>query len=260
MIEIQTRISHRRNKYMSKKKSKYFKYLLWILASLTAMSLLLSYILDSEDNKWDDFFVNLGASFVIVVFTIFVVNRLLDERDKKRYKDAHDTAKRDIEILKNKLVICPGEILGLAIENDDYLLTELEMENSIKNVLEKLIKSNIEQILESHTTKDWERLERNFSSVKNSLSNIIMLYSNLVPPEILGKLLKVNQKTGDFFYEFDTFSSLFTKEKEGWLHNKLGQEYNMKIRNTLISRLSVKLENYFNAVEELQNSLIHWQK
>ncbi len=207
------------------------------------------------DNKFGDFFINLSASFVIIIFTIFIVDKLLKEREIRKYKEAYNIAKDDLLSLRNMLISHMSEPLGFVVGSGGVK----NATNELLKILKKVSEIDLEEKLKGMTIKDWEHLQINLPFIRMSLSYKINLYSNLIPIDVLGKLLAVNKEFESFYMMFGFLPGLFVKEQKYWPIKKGRLENGKIIRGQIINKMSQDLKNYYCAVDEFSN-LDYWKK
>jgi len=209
-----------------------------LVCSLGAIvSLFLSFCLC---NKWSNIFGNLFASFIIIIFTVFIIDQLLEKQRLAKFINAHNIAKKDLEMLGNMLISYMSAPFGFNIFQyncDDNV--------AIDTILDQMLKMNFEKKLNDLSKDGWEHLMINLVFIKDNLHSKISLYSDILPAEILGKLLIVNSS-------FSSLNSLFGLYIVGT--KKIDH------RQLLIKNLATDLENYFSTVKDFLISLNKWKK
>lgn len=246
-----------KNKFLSRINN--LKFLFLTLLVLLLGSVILGFHLS---DKWGDLFINITASFIIIIFTIFMIDWLFEEQKEKKLKDAHNIAKEDMSLLVNMLVSYVGTpLVGSIISDlDPEKGIKDQADILIKDLLSKILSINLREKLKTLTTSDWEHLQINMIFIKSDLTEKTSLYSDLLPPEILGKLLKVRRIFMSFYSLFGLLPELFTKDKDNWPPNKGGMQNSEAIRLVLLEQFTSYLKSYFYATKELINILEDWKK
>lgn len=242
-----------------------FKVLLTILVILTIFFL---YLGVKNVIGLTDFWINLSAGFLTLIGTLFVVDVLLERQKKIKWQEAHNIAKLDLQLLSNMLVSHLCSPLGVNIFSIPSLLRstiDWDKEDVIAQI-QKLncellseVKSNKpQQLLNNMRPENWRNLHLNLILLKSILIETIGLYKEILPPEILGKLLSVNNKFSSFYKMFSLVPDLFTQEENNWPPNKLGQEQNRKIRVDLMKSFECDLDSLFREIEKFIKILEDW--
>jgi len=221
-----------------KKKIKNYWIILIVCFFGLISSLFLSFYLH---DKWSDFFVNLSASFIIIIFTIFIIDQLLEKRQLARFRDAHSVAKEDLEILGNMLISYMSAPFGFNISLYDY-----DDKIAISTILNQMLKIDFNKKLDNLSKYKREHLLLSLISIKDSLNSKISLYSDLLPPEILGKLLIVNKNFSSLNFMFGVYIICIENKNDNQI--------------IVTNSLATNFKNYFLAVEQFLISLEKWKR
>ena len=142
---------------------------------------------------------------------------------------------------------------------DNYIQGDISKFNTL-NLLNDILSIDFLKKLNNLSTANWKHLETDLIFIKHELSNKIQLYSNLIPPEILGKLLIVNKEFESLNSLFGLLPDLFTKEQSEWPPNDKGLQNNIRIRTTLLTKLAENFKEYFVSVKNFSDVLEGWEK
>lgn len=209
-----------------------------------------------------DFWINLSASAIAVILTVFFIDFLLERHKEIKWKDGKTTAKEDTAELINMLISYIAAPLGFTVFNYKREGTEdLDQWSSqvIEHIFEDIQRRNLSQLLNGMTKDKWQHLELNLLFLKQGLSENIQLYGEILPPELFGKLLKVRRSFNKFYFSFGLISDLFTKDESEWPLNKKGVEQNRLIRKTLLDGFTKDLKDYFSNLAELLLEFKKWK-
>ncbi len=225
---------------LKKIKNKIVDY--WIILTVCFFGLILSLFLSFYlHDKWGDFFVNLSASFVIIIFTIFIIDQLLEKKQLAKFRDAHSVAKKDLEILSNMLISYMSAPFGFNV-----LLYNCDDKMAIIPVLDQILKIDFDKKLDDLSKYEQEHLLLNLISIKDSLNSKVSLYSNLLPPEILGKLLIVNKNFSSLNFMFGVYIICIKDKNDN--------------RILVTNSLAINFKNYFLAIKQFLISLEKWKR
>lgn len=212
----------------------------------------------------NDLWVNLLASFITLMLTLFLIDYLLEQRANARFRDAYSIAKWDLKKLANMCVSYMAEPLGFTVfryesERGGRSLDEWSSE-VIDRMLRDIRASDILNILQGMNPERWKRFAIDITFVKINLSESLNLYGEILPPELLGKFLKVNSSFAELSNSFVLFSDLFTKEESSWPANRGGVRQNRLIREIQLPHHARYLNAYFSHVAEFYEGLNSWNQ
>jgi len=233
-----------------------------ILIALLLLVFIFLYLWSFDVFGASDLWVNLLASLITLVFTLFLIDYLLEQRASARFRDAYSIAKWDLTKLSNMCVSYMAEPLGFTIfryesERNGRSLEEWSSE-AITRMLRDIRASDILNILQRMNPERWKRFAVDITFVKINLSESLNLYGEILPPELLGKFLKVNSSFVELSNSFVLFSDLFTKEENNWPANRGGVEQNRLIREIQLPHHAKYLNAYFKHVAEFYEGLNSW--
>ncbi len=233
--------------------------LLLLLLILAFLVLLLVSFLTGEG--WTGLWVNLSASVLTIVGTLFVVDVVLESRKKEEWEEAESVAKEDIQQLVNMLVSHFSNPFGYKVEPKmlDQKKPLEEQVQVLNQYFLTALQKNLSFLLENALQKNWDSLQINLFILRPRISQTIDLYRDNIPPQLFGKLLAVNRHFGSFFHLFSLFPELFTKEEKYWPPNKLGVGQNRKIRRQFLSLFEKELRKLFKATENISTMLNEWK-
>ena len=194
-----------------------------------------------------DFWINLAAGAATLIGTLFIIDVILDRRRKTELREAHDTAKVDIAQLTNMLISYMASPFKITVFNYERGTQNVEVWSNevLGHILEDIKKRDKLKLLSSLNKDGWEHFQLNLLSIKPSLSETLTLYKELLPPEILGKVLKLRRSFNTFYYSFGLLYIGFITD-------------NKAIPAHLLEGLANDLSVYFLDVEHLLNALKNW--
>lgn len=209
-----------------------------------------------------DLLINLAAGGISSLFTIFVIDWLIQENENRKWKDAKTTARSEMITLTNMLTSYISTPLGY--KPTDYQINPKDVEASsrkvIKQIVEQLQSQNWKTLLDGLTIKKWEHLQINLLFIHPTINQSVQLYSQVLPPEVLGKLLIVRKDFHNLYNSFSLVPELFTKSQANWPENKGGLENNKSIRQSLLESFSKELKDYFTHLSDLIKIIDDWKK
>lgn len=230
------------------------------LSLLTIVSLWISYS-SSFSSTTRNLFTNLAAGGITAVLTIFGVDQIIKRSNEAKWKEAKKTAKSEMEYLTNMLASHLEIPLGFKIT--DYEVNSNSIEQGartvLKQIIDEILNKDMDQLLQRMTTEKWGQLLMNLFLIRQSLSETTQLYSSILPPEILGKLLKTKRIFQNFYFSFGLVPELFTKDQSNWPSNKGGVENNKSIRASLLKGFSMDLKQYFEELKALITLVDNWK-
>ncbi|KKT58107.1 MAG: hypothetical protein UW51_C0006G0194 [Candidatus Amesbacteria bacterium GW2011_GWA1_44_24] len=187
-----------------------------------------------------DYLVNLSAGSISALLTVFLID-LLRERNKEiKWGQAKTIATEDIVELSTMLVSYMTIPFG-------YKVTDYKQDNKdlkkwgfsiLKQILNDIQKKDISNLFRQLSYDKWEHLELNLLFIKPTLTDYIQTYSEILAPDLLGKMLKVRRTFNKFYYLFGLANIGFIKDKK-------------PLDKVLLNGLAEDLNTYFDSVNEL---------
>lgn len=219
-----------------------------LLSALFVATILLLWLGVKNVIQLGDFWINLAAGTVTLVGTLFVIDVILDRRRKTELREAHGTAKVDIAQLTNMLISYMASPFKITVFDYERGTQNIEVWSNevLGHILEDIKKRDKLKLLSSLNKDGWEHFQLNLLFIKPSLSETLALYKELLPPEILGKILKVRRSFNNFYYSFGLLYIGFITD-------------NKAIPTHLLEGLENDLSEYFLDVEHMLNTLKNWK-
>jgi hypothetical protein len=208
-----------------------------------------------------DLFLNLSAGGVSSLFTIFVIDKLIKDNENKKWKDAWDTSKSELIVLSNMLASYVSAPLGYKTTSYDIDPQEIEKSSreAVKLIVNEINNADMDALVTKMSAKSWEHLQINLTFIFYSLNQSVQIYSQIIPPEVLGKLLKTRKDFFSFYNSFGLLPELFTKPQSKWPENKGGIKNNLSIRKNLLLSFANSLSNYYKSLDELIAIIDEWK-
>lgn len=187
-----------------------------------------------------DYLVNLSAGSISALLTVFLID-LLRERNKEiKWGQAKAIATEDIVELSNMLVSYMTISFGYKVT--DYKQDNKDLKkwgfSTLRQILNDIQKKDISNLFRQLSYDKWGHLELNLLFIKPALTDYIQTYSEILAPDLLGKMLKVRRNFNKFYYLFGLANTGFIKDKK-------------PLDNVLLNGLAEDLNTYFDSVNEL---------
>jgi hypothetical protein len=229
---------------------KHTRLFLCIFASVCAAVFIYASQQGDTPSHLQDLWLNVAASFVVVVVTLSLIEVLQKAGEKARWLDAKRPAREDINFLANASVSYVASVLGLSVNDNKY--ANLPRGNELSDwsdramvaILKDVLDIDLNTRLTKLSAKDWRRMETNMNIIKQKIDDVLHLYNNLMPPTHLAKIYQVRRKLNAFFMFLDVAPSLVT-EGDG------GDPKKASARAFHLQTLSELLKEYFIAVEDM---------
>ncbi|XOB42234.1 MAG: hypothetical protein ACKKMP_02635 [Candidatus Nealsonbacteria bacterium] len=196
---------------------------------------------------------NLMAELMGILISIGIISFIIEHMRERRWSEVKDVARKDLTMLTNMLRTYFREPLGVRI---------LEQENinySDKKELEKLQNRLFEEVIQkldsrvrSMRLEDWQHFKLNLASLRRELNQFFNLYQDRLPPEILGKLLKVNSSFKRVYNSFGLCMDLLTNPEDKWPTFRQGHQQAIAVREVMLRGLIEDLGDLFGDIKELQ--------
>ena len=199
------------------------------------------------------FFLNLSAGCVTSLIIIWVVENFRKQENESKFFEVRKIAKNDINSLVMMLTSHVASPLGFRFLNYKRDYNEPIDEWSRKTgyiVLDEILNRDIDIILEKMNIDDWHNFATNIILIKYSLSENIRVYAQVIPPEILGKILIIRESFNKIDSVFSITPELLLRERKDWPLNKLGVNMNLEIRKNMINFFTKDLREYFSDIKE----------
>ncbi len=212
------------------------------------------YILSTIFCSLNALLVNLSAGCVTALIVIIVVERLRKKENELKFAEINKISKSDIGLQANMLISYMASPLGFSIynySNDEAGYTPELIRKNSRLMLEDILKNDLNVVTEKMSVTDWRHFAQNLTMIKYSLTENIRVYGNVLPPEILGKILAVRKAFNNLNdFSFAVFMDLFVQEEKDWRPNKFGNDRNKKLRAGQLPRIDEDLKKYFSEVKE----------
>ncbi|MEK9146798.1 MAG: hypothetical protein AAB639_01210 [Patescibacteria group bacterium] len=235
-----------------------YKILLIILSLLSIINLIIS---KNTQGVLSNLSVNLSAIFIGVIFTVFIFDEIVMRQKENEYQEAYLNSKDDLILLANMMVTYLREPFGFK-----FPLEKIDTSKNLNDESSRVNRESIKEVithLKSHmlaaSVSDWKRLVMNIFFLRQELSQVIPLYKEIIPPNLLGKVLSLGKSFKTFDYSFALLADLFVNEPKDWPKNKLGQANNVRIRNNQLLTLEKNINDILNKTELLFNELDKWR-
>lgn len=249
------------NKSLKQFVERFFKYK-YLFITLVLLSFLCFTINFYLPVGWKDLFVNLSATFLGLIFTIFIVDEIIQKERDIEYKETHTNAKEEFVILGNMVITYLREPFGFRFPSEKLTGATEDIDklgNRINRSLIPLIKAGIHGRLIMASISDWKRLVGNMVLLRQQFAQIIPLYKDSAPPKILGRLLTLKRAYFNLELMFSLFPDLFLNDPSNWPKNKGGHDVNVSIRDDYISYIEKEIKNCLDKCELLFKELEQWK-
>jgi len=198
--------------------------------------------------------INLVAAIFGSIITIWGIEFIRRKHMEIRESTAKTMVRDEIIQLKNTMVSYIAGPLGFSALKYEYNTKEnIEKwgEVVIKDIVNNILKQDLLVILEQLDTNGWFYFKTNISSIRSALLEKIQLYKEVLPPEILGQLFKINKICSNIWVTFNLMPELFTEKENNWPSSGSMIESLRSARNILIKSLSRDLKYYFESINVL---------
>ncbi len=196
---------------------------------------------------------DIGLNFIIEIIgaliTVFVIQKILTNREAKKWKEAESVMNQELGLLTNKLRSHFREPMNISIKGHKF---NIDNKNEIEELQAKLFNDliqNLDLCIEKMTEKNWKSLELNLTILKQDLYEAVIIYQNLLPGQIFGKLLRIKSLFNIFYEQFGIAPFLFTASKDHWSTNIFGEEQSKIIRMSLEASFKKDLKVLFNEIK-----------
>ncbi len=247
-------------KLLVRYKNKILKYksLFFILSSLSISSFIIgAYV----DEPWKSLLVNLCATFIGTIFTVLIVDEIITRQKESEYAEAYKNAYEELTTLASMMISYIRDSFKIGFDFN------LDMSKDLEEQTTRITRQTIKEVplklrakMEAATVDDWKRLVMNIFLIRHKLGQVVPLYKDTIPPNVLGKLLSLKKSFETFDYTFGLLADLFINEPENWPKNNLGHKHNLNIRNTQMANLENNIKDIFNKADLLLKELEKWKK
>lgn len=219
-----------------------------LLAVLLTLTIILLWLGLRNVIGLGDFWINLSAGSATLIGTLFVIDVILTHRRKLEFSEAHDIAKGDLTQQANMMISymsAPFKLTVFNYERGDKDLATWSAE-VLSHIFQEIKKRNKEKLLSNLNWDGWQHLQLNLMLIKPSLSENLLLYKELLPPDVLGKLLKLRRTFNNFYFYFGLLYEGFIRGKKA-------------LPDNAIKGMADDLEQYFSDLEQLFKVLKNWE-
>lgn len=235
-----------------------YRALFFILSLLSLFSVIGS---TRTEGIISDLLVNLGATFIGGIFTVFIFDEILTRQKESEYKEAYLNSREDLNMLSNMMISYLREPFGFKFPSE-----KIDSSKNLEDEGTRINRESIKQVtgqLKPHmvaaSVNDWKRLVMNIFMLRQKLGQIIPLYKDIVPPSVLGKALSLKKSFEAFDFSFGLLADLFVNEPSHWPKNNLGQANNIRIRNNQLNTLEKNMRDILDKTELLFKELDKWK-
>jgi hypothetical protein len=163
---------------------------------------------------WQGFFVNLGTTFIGVLFTFLYVDTILQRHERQQWAEAKARILRRIEQLANVIITqCRlsfnfGMDIFSEVSRDPgtYLDTmRAEMIRIAENVLTPAAAPKIDRMDQA----EWKKFIERVQTIWQAADHNIELFGNKLDPQILALLLNVQDTAWSFIGSYMTWPDIY---------------------------------------------------
>lgn len=184
--------------------------------SLAAFFILLAFM---TNGRVSDYFLNLSASFVTILFTVFFIDALLEREQAKRYREAYAVAREDV----SQMIDAVKAHLEVPFKHVDTFERDFSAE------------------LKSFSDSNWLELSITLPLIVDEVSDRVREYAKLLPPESLGKLYALERAAKRARSKFAAHGGDVVDNREG--------------RAEFAPRFARDIEELFSALDNFEQSL-----
>lgn len=235
-----------------------YRVLFFILSLLSLFSVIGS---AQTEGVIGDLLINLGATFIGGIFTVFIFDEIVTRQRESEYKEAYLNSREDLIMLANMMIAYLREPFGFKFPSE-----KIDTSKNLEDEGTRINRESIKQItgqLKSHmvaaSVNDWKRLVMNIFMLRQKLGQLVPLYKDIVPPSVLGKVLSLKKSYAAFDFCFGLFADLFVNEPNNWPKNNLGHANNIRIRNNQLDTLEKNIKDVLDKTELLFKELDKWK-
>lgn len=190
----------------------------------------------------NEFWFGLSSGFVVLIFTIFIIDVLLEKRRASEIEEATGMAKRDLNMLTISMVLTLASNLGEKIDSKDINDLNIPFEDTVSQIRDKTIskmlqRDYIKELISYMEFDRWKKLEQNLSSIYGDLNEILSLYRTFLSPTILGKLLKIRNEFKNLHSSLSLLTYKENKKPDWYTESSLLSFF--KEVNSLINAMKV---------------------
>ncbi len=191
---------------------------------------------------------------VVLLFVTFVIERMIEaykkDKEEKKWLYAKEYAHTDIQNLARALAITI--FIAANIEFKEALSGDSDKNSNINNLLVKLKNDKLTAVLKDKILPQAQKLSLALDRDKSDLESTIILYKDVIPPQILHSLWLARSQLG-------RFSSTLTEGYSGLLEAQkltgLNDEENKKLYTMVTASCETALNLYLYRLEELLKKL-----
>jgi hypothetical protein len=158
-------------------------------------------------------FINLGTTFIGILLTVFYVDWILGEHEKKRWAQVQHRIDERITRFANHAVSefrsafrYGTEILNTSVFGSaDPKPARAEIARIAENILIPSAPTKIEGMNQS----DWKRLSANLSLLVQTADQLIALYGDKLDPNIFSLIVEIQEKANGILSNYSVFPDIF---------------------------------------------------
>lgn len=145
----------------------------------------------------DSFFLNLATEVLGIILTVFLIDRILKDQNKEKWKNVDKRIGTQLKLLINMSISGIRSSLKLdpnLIEHYSNNSTQPnEIHKAIVQIGTKEIKPNLLSLLSSLDSDQWFNLTLHLQTSNNSLNDFLNSFQTLVSPEQMEYLLDLQE-------------------------------------------------------------------
>jgi hypothetical protein len=228
------------------------------IMSLLAVNLvlytLLFFGLAFKHPSYRDVYVGLATSMLTIGITVYFVDVIIKANEKAQWEGAENVARDEVATLSVKLVSSVVVPLSFPFMKewlekvDEYVKRDSYLRDITDWDMQKVEELGVDKLLEQLSADGWRGLYKGIQKLEAELRDCIMLYSKVIPPKTLGKLLQFNKDFKDDYSIFGNSLSVFVQQVNGAGLKKQTME-------AYISHFTKDLEGYFEKIKAFRKHL-----
>ncbi len=175
--------------------NKYIIGLSVILLFLSVLCFYFTYYTNYPDLK--NVLINFGTDFIMLIFVILIVDKLVAESDNQRWSESDRIIKNRLRSSVSNFVLSLVNIFEYGNVFDEETMKTGDNDKIYEDGL-KVINNDIIpglkvkcKMLKTNTKRD--ALIENFQNIYDQIDNVFRLFSSRLNPEVFEKLLKIQQ-------------------------------------------------------------------
>jgi len=221
-----------------------------LLSFLSLLTIFLLWLGIKNVIQLGDFWINLSAGTATLIGTLFIIDVILDRRRKLEFNEARNMAKDDLTQLANMMISYMASPFKLTVLNYERGKEDNDLEKwsteVLGHILQDIKKQDKVKLLSRLNNDGWQHLQLDLMFIKPSLSENLLLYKELLPARILGKLLKLRRTFNNFYFYFGLLYEGFIRD-------------NRSLPDNAVKGMADDLNKYFSVLEQLCVVLKDWK-